>query len=232
MAAKKEKPKTTGRKEEGRTSEEEGEGLTGTRRPAVEREARSLRSVEAPNSGLQKWLTEPNKSAQPRMREDAQDKNNTDGRGDQLRSKSPQLKQTSTTQHQDSQQENIENNENKKEENKNRKSKKQQMTNPEEEDQHQDTSNKNKKNKNTQQNKINNPTRKPKETEVLRFMLLVIWLNSCFGANNRICNDEDVPRELPVGDTVRGITSRKSSVTRLKCSLNYCYCSAYFKICL
>ncbi|XP_069739969.1 sodium/potassium-transporting ATPase subunit beta-1-interacting protein 3-like isoform X2 [Narcine bancroftii] len=54
---------------------------------------------------------------------------------------------------------------------------------------------------------------------VLHFTLLVIWLNSCFDASNWICNVEDVPRELPVGNTVRCITPRKSSVTSLKCSL-------------
>ncbi|XP_069790908.1 HSPB1-associated protein 1 homolog isoform X4 [Narcine bancroftii] len=55
--------------------------------------------------------------------------------------------------------------------------------------------------------------------EVLHFTLLVIWLNSCFDASNWICNVEDVPREFPVGNTVRCITPRKSSVTSLKCSL-------------
>ncbi|XP_069749674.1 protein FAM122B isoform X1 [Narcine bancroftii] len=128
MAAKKEKPKTTGRKEEGKTSEEEGEGLTCPKRPAAEREARSHRSVEVPGSGLQNWLAEPSKSAQPRMK-----KKHTDGRGEQLRSQSPQLRETPAAQQQV---QNTDNNDNKKEEGK-KKTRKQEMANPEEEEEEQ-----------------------------------------------------------------------------------------------
>ncbi|XP_069748261.1 protein GrpE-like [Narcine bancroftii] len=133
MATKKEKSKSTVRREEEKTTEEEGEGLTCPKRPAVEREAHFLRSVE---KELQQWLAEPSKSAQPHMREesrmrDAHEKKHTDGRGDQLGSRSPQPATTAAEHLQ--QEETTENNENKKEE-KERATKKQQMANPEEEE--------------------------------------------------------------------------------------------------
>ncbi|XP_069796507.1 protein phosphatase 1 regulatory subunit 1B-like [Narcine bancroftii] len=133
MATKKEKSKAKVRREEEKTKEVKGEGLTCPKRPAAERETRSLRSV---NNGLQKWLAEPSKSAQPRMRDssrmrDANEQKHTDGRGDQLGSRSPQPATTAAEHLQ--QEETTEDNRNKKEE-KERATKKQQMGNPEEEE--------------------------------------------------------------------------------------------------